>query len=252
MTFAEQNPLPEDGAVTPEAAPEAAPEVAPETAPAAEPEVTTSPEVDWNQRVEAWGGEQSIEDAIAIAQALQDEDGVRALVQEGLKHLGYDPNILDAQGNPVEPPEPEDPDRLVTAAEVEARIRQIQESQAQAESQATDARAQAAVLASVESLSLTDDDEVRAVLSFAQKYASPDERDPGVLEAAIKAGHADYIKTLEEASKRYVQQRADANNSVPTPVTSGGAPSGDEVPQPKNLEEARIAARRYLANTNDV
>lgn len=213
----------------------------------ADPVVVPSEEIDWSKRVEEWGGEQSIADAISIAQALQDEDGVKALVQEGLKHLGYDPNtVFNAPAGTGPEAEPEDPDRLMTAAEVEARIQSIRDEQTQAEAAANDSRAQQAVYSTIEGLELADDDERRAVLSFAQKYASPEERNPEVLVAAIAAGHADYVKTLEAAATRYVTKRQEANAEVPTPLNSGGSPGGEEAPQPKNMDDARAAARRYL------
>lgn len=253
MTFAESNPMPLDGNLPdPESIAENA---APAEGTPTEPVVEPSTDIDWSQRVEEWGGQQSVEDAIAIAQALQDEDGVKALVTEGLRHLGATPEQIDAfiKGEQAAPAgEPEDPDRLVTAAEVEKRLAAIQQAQHEAEASRIDSVAQRSVVEAVDALQLADEDEARIVLSYAQKYASPEERDPQILQAAINAGHADYLKKLEEASTRYVERRQELNDGVPTPVTGSGPPGGEEVPAPKNMDEAKAAARRMLRENGDL
>lgn len=262
MSFVENNPLPSDGVVavpdageTPQEAVEApdageTPQPEPEVVPAPEPEVTETPE-DYAARVAAWGGPEAIEDAIAIAQALQDEDGVRALVEEGLKHLGIDP--AKAFGTESETPDEEDPDRLLTVAEMEARLaaeRNARQSETQRQRMAV---AVEAVDAARRAVGVETEEEWDLVRTFAQKYATPAETDPHVLTDAVNKGYADMQAALEKAAKKYVTDRATANEQVPTPVVGGNTGGGDEPPPPpKSLDEARAVARRYLAEKGEV
>lgn len=203
------------------------------------------PARDWAAQVEEWGGESNISDAIEIANALREEDGVRALVEEGLKHLGYDPTVVFSPG---EPAEPKDPDEFLTRAEVEQRLAEMQDL---ASNQALQVRVQAAAAAVDETrqaLGVTSEDEWDMVRTFAQNHTTPDELDPSRLAEAVRKGHADYERALERAAKAYVEKKAAANSGVPQPIVGGGVAGGENAPEaPKNMDEARAAARKYLS-----
>lgn len=260
--FVEDNPITPEvlAGNTPDAAPETPPAAGAETpapdtgtpaapeAPASEASEAPAP-VDWNERVTGWGGEQAIEDALAIADALRDEEGVRALVEEGLKHLGLDPTKVFT---PAEPTEEDDPDRLLTAREVEERLAAERQARANEVLQDRIRVASVAVDNTRTALGIESEEEWDLVRTFAQRHTTPDELDPDRLAEAVKAGYADMQRAVEAQAKRYTEQRAAANDSVPEPIVGGGVSSGDgDAPAPKNMDEARVAARRMLKERGD-
>lgn len=266
--FIEQNPVAADGSTPPvepsSPAPEGSETPAPEGTPAAPsaevtppaegaptPEVTETP-VDYAARVAEWGGMDAIDDAIAIASALKDEAGVRALVEEGLRHLGKDPATVFGTADTT-PVVEEDPDEVITRADLQAAL----EADRAARAAETDAgRLQAAAQAVDDArtaLDITEEEEWDLVRTFAQKYATPDERDPAVLKDAVNKGYADMTAAVEKAARKHVTDRKDANDKVPQPIVGGGSgDNSDPPPPPKSLDEGRAAARRYLQSTGDV
>lgn len=238
MAFTEPNAeiAPPEGEAPPEGAVETTPE-----APPAETTPEPAPDYSW---VDEYGGKDAIADAVEIANALRDDEGVRALVEEGLKHLGLDPTKVF---QPEAPAEEEDPDRLMTAAEVKAELAALQQQQARQAQQVQMQVAAAAVDEARQALGIESEEEWDLVRSFAQRHTTPTELDPVALVEAVKRGKADADAAIQAAAKKYVEDRANANNGVPQPVKGGGVSGGSEPPAPpKNMDEARAAARAYL------
>ena len=202
---------------------------------------------DWEGQVSQWGGEERISDALAIADALGHDDGIKALVREGLVALGLDP---DAAFSLARGEEQLDPDDVLTRAEVQDMLsRQTQTANERSYQQQVDV-ASRAVDEALASVGANEDEDMRAmVLTFAQRHVSdPDTVDSHELQEAIKMGYYDYTRVLERAGVDHVEKRHAANSGVPRPLKGGGAPAETPASGPKSLDEAKIAARKFLSN----
>jgi hypothetical protein len=201
---------------------------------------------DYAARIKEWGGEETISDALAIANALSTREGIEALVREGLTALDLDPEAAFTLAKGEEPP---DPDEVLTRAQVEEMMKQAAQPALSRIEEQQRATATQAVEDTLSSVGVADDAEARAiVISFAQNHVSdPNTTDPRVLAAAVKSGYADYEAFLRRASEKYVEDRAEKNSKAPKPLKGGGQPANEtSPPEVKNMEEAKAAARRFL------
>src|SRR6478609_5508867 len=216
------------GDPTPAPAPEATGE--PAGGEPAAPEATTPPAP--AAPVDPWatyGGEDRVKDAIAISEALATDEGVEALVREGLAAMGLDAEAALALARGEEAP---DPDEILTRAQLDERLRQERESFTSQLRKQQEVEARGAVEGALTELGVADDADARAmVLTYAQKHVSgPDETDPRKLIAAVQAGHADYERAMEAAAAAYVAKKAQTAQTVPSPLRGGGAPANETAP----------------------
>lgn len=235
----------------------------PEAPPAEEPEP-----VDWAKRVtDEWGGEDRVKQAIALEQALQTPDGVKALFEEAARYLGVgNDKIADILGVPAPEPEGGDPvvDLLVekldldatSAAELakalrgtaEEAVAPLQQERKQEREQARASNVDAAITAVLPE-ELHEDENVRKlVCGFADRYITDEALldDPAAVKDALRRGHADMQAAQEKAQKAYLEGKKKVKDETPTPLSSGSTPGGEEIPEPQNVKEAGARLRARL------
>lgn len=219
------------------------------------------------QRLETWGDPTSVDKALEIQRALATEDGLTQLFVEAGKALGVGVDKLqglfavEAPAAPTAPAveEEEDPDRILTAAEARAMAqkefdRLFGERQAQSQQQAEQERAVAAVRGAIDS-TLSDlkvdpknEGVTRAVLALADSHlTSPaDQMNPEKVKAAIRKGYAEYQQQVEAAAKAYIESKAAQHEQLPSSIGGSNTAGSEGTPEPKNVAEGIIAARRRL------
>lgn len=262
-------------------APENEVETAPVTETAAEvevetpaAEVTETPEVveeapafDWADEalqtraqeaishLEKWGDPTAVEQALAIQAALNTEEGITQLFVQAGRSLGLGQDKLEALfGEEVAAEETEeiDEDRVLTVKEArELFAKETAEAQRKSSSQreveAAQATAQAAVTSTLSDLKITDPAEINAVLTLGQQFLADDDVDPEHVKAAVRKGWAEYERVVKERAKKYVTGKVENAAKLPGSI-GGAAPGGDDLPEPKSVEEAKQRVRAALRN----
>lgn len=223
---------------------------APDVDPAGDPAPSDPPaDPTLEERLEQWGGIDAVSDAVAIREALQTEEGVTQLFFESARSLGYGTREIQGfiDGTAPVPKElggdaPDkddlDPDRVLTAAEVqqmiaEQAVKPLQEQQAQQVAAAQ----QVAVSGALDALKVEDPDERIAILNLGQKYLKEGDEDPEALAAAVRRGHADFITMVERQAKAYLATKQGQRDGTPTPVTGGGTTGGGEDTEDLSFEK---------------
>lgn len=223
---------------------------------------------------EQYGGEDTVKNAMIVANALKTEAGIRQLTARGLQTLGYNSSDIEAflasqaaAGVGVEQA-PEAPaglfadredDDLLTVAEARAFQETIQAQIAAATQQAQQpfieqqaalaqqARVQAADAALIQAIGdptaanphATVDPEVADIIVRIANSYVPDGVDPSPDEVAyyIQQAHAAVVKTAGEKQAARLAGKRAAKDSLPTKV--GGQGAGADAPrEPQNLKEA--------------
>jgi hypothetical protein len=226
----------------------------------------------------AYGGEEAVRTAFEVQQALRTEQGVRALVANGLSALGYDPTQIAAALNgeqpapaaaaPADPLAGLDEAELVDVKTVRAlldqvrsevkppeaapdpRIEQVQQELAAQRQQQVRTWTDAAI---IEVLGAPPEDEgdrktfasnVDATVQRAGVYYDPTRsHDPLHVRECIVKAHADIEAEAEARLKAYVASKKRARDSQPVNV-GGGSGSEGPLPEPKNMQQAREQARQ--------
>lgn len=232
-----------------------------------------------------FGGREAVQEAVVIRDALATEQGVRALVAQGLHALGHSPEAVEAflknQGATpaqaaaatAEAVAAADPlagvsdDDVVTGAELKAFTqRAVEQAVAQVSATLTETtrplqeqlqvqrqeRAQTAVdgvLTELLGPVPSDAAELetyrtlaQATLTAAGAFIQQDNWDPQHIRDAVTRGHAVMAAQTEAAIQARLLAKKTAAAKLPTNI--GGRTAGsEEVPEPKNLAEARAAAR---------
>jgi hypothetical protein len=223
----------------------------------AETEQVTEPVVDWAARVNEWGGEDTVAQAIALQQALATRDGVQALFQEAGRALGLGDAAIAALFEDATAAEPEpsvedilaDPDRILTAGEIQ-RILDARTEQQQA--QTREQQQAQAVLSSIEdafeTLKIADEEDRLAVLAIADTYVPQAQKsDPAAISSAIRRAHEHFQAKVAQQAEAIVRGRAETNEQLPNLLPTGGGSGGGESPtEPQTLEEAKRLARKQL------
>jgi hypothetical protein len=203
------------------------------------PEAAPEGHIDWDTRINEWGGENTIQDALAIYNGLADEEGVAQLFIEAGRSLGLGITEMQAliSGQPVaaEPEEDESLDEVMTRREFldELDKRVIAPQQQQAAQRAQEAQAEhlrSHIGSTLDSLAVPDDDAVRAsVLSLANTFLTGESDEE--IATAIKQGYAAFDASVKAEAERYVASKQTARDGSPQPVSSGGAgaPGGEPV-----------------------
>lgn len=230
-----------------------APEGAPVETPPAEPEA-----LDLSRF-----GEDVDEDLLTRAldsyRSLQTEDGITdAFVSMGLA-MGASPEQIIAlfdeavdEGAPPAPAGEPDDDTPLTAAQVMEMVQgMIQEAVLQPLAARDEATAVATIRGVIQdemtAREITDDEDRRQVLGYADRYLDDESRlDPAKVKAAIEKGAADYDAFLEARVKARLEGKAAVHAQLPTPLSGGGTAGADEPDEPKNMEDAKARVRANL------
>lgn len=217
--------------------------------------------VDWDAKVQGWGGEDAVAEALQLQQALRSREGVEALFHEAGRALGLGDAAIAAlfgtepaggqapEGEPTVEELLADPDRILTAGEV-ARIIASDRTQAQQQTQAQ--QTAQAVVSTIDTtftdLKVTDEDDRIAILTLAdQLLPSNKQGDTQAVAGAIRTAHDRYQAKVQERAEAIVRQRHETNEQLPSPLPTGGGGAGSElVEEPKNVAEAKVAARKAL------
>lgn len=204
----------------------------------------------WEARVQEWGGEEAIQDAMKVAAALQDPDGLAAMFVEAGRSLGVPFDRLSGLFDDETPPPPgeqPDPDAPVTAAQLQAAVTQLQAGIEQQNAAGQQAAAKVVIDAELQRLGL-DPKEIPQVLEMGSRHLADGDYDPEHIRAAIAKGHEDWTATVQSVAAKYVQAKVEQAAGQPNPLTGGGSPSGSEEPtEAANVEEAKARVRARLS-----
>lgn len=240
---------------------EDAPPAEVETAP--EPEPFTLPE-DFASQVQSWDiPVDALPDAVARYKALQTEEGViDAFIAEGLS-LGFGVKELqrlfdDEQAAAAQQPATsapvveEDPDRYITAAEVQQVLESVRQEQQQIAQQSQQAAFQVqqqrtfdAMDAWFTSQGITDEEERQAIARFGEKHILPGQNsyDPRIAVSALERGKAEHEAFIERQAQAYLAKKGLVAQAQPTPPGGGQTFAGDGGDDPApNYAELRGGA----------
>jgi DNA-binding transcriptional MerR regulator len=248
-------------------------------------EVFTLPE-DFADQVKSWDIKlDELPQAVALHKALQSEDGVIDTFIRTGQNLGFGIKELQRLFNEDEPVAPvaapaapavhaelEDPDRLLTAAEVNSLLERernsvlerITESDQKREQENFQSR-QRTLFAAIDSKfaewGVTDPDEQRFIASLAEKtiLAGADSYDPAVSLAALERGKAQYDAFVEKQAASYLAKKGTTLKAQPTTLGGGNTAAGetDEAPDyhalgGKALDTAKERVRRRLREQGEL
>lgn len=227
----------------------------------------------------AYGGEEQVRIAMQVQEALRTENGIRALVANGLTALGYDVEqvrqALDAyeEGTPAGAPAAADPfagfedDDPITVAQA----RQLAEQTAQQAAQAALAQTQSPLgelqqviqqqqnatvraatdTACVEVLGPIPADpaareayarQVDAIVARGQAYYDPSQwANPDHIKQAVQRAHTE-IEAENNARFQAFLQTKRATRAGQPPNIAGGAGTEGALPEPKTMADARKQA----------
>lgn len=262
--------------------------------PALEPVEEAAPEFtlpeDFAQTVQGWDVPvDKLAEAVELYKGLQTEDGVidnftvlgqklgfgmhemerlfltdEELAQQLAKQAA--PFLAPAPVASTAPVEPEDPERLMTAAEVRAlveaeratsdsRFSEFQQQQVEAQQQAFQAR-QTQTFAAIGEWFKTNDivsEEAQAIIArLGEKTLDPtaDSYDPQVAIAALERGKEAYDKFVETEAEARLRKKAVVAGAQPASIGEGGgtdAGDGDTAPDYKALGgDALVAAKKRV------
>lgn len=218
----------------------------------AEPEPTpfSLPE-DFASQVESWGVPvDELAQAAAFHKSLQTQDGViEAFIQTGqslgfgIKELNrlFEDEPAPAPVTPAPTPheEPLDPERLMTAAEVDALLDKVRaettefrQQQEQREQEAQQRTVFNAMDQWFDGQGVPDMETRRQIAAFGEKHVVGNSYDPAVAIRALEAGKAEYDAWIDGQARAYLQRKAAAAGKQPTPVGGavGHAGGSDEPP----------------------
>lgn len=257
--------------------PPAGPEGAAPAAPAPAPAPTGTPAVDPYAQ---WGGEEAVRTAMAVQDALRTEQGLRALVANGLVELGYSVDqvrsALEAydaeqgrqpQGAAPDPFAEFEDDDPVTVAQARAlatdvaktaveqalaaqanQLAPIQQVIAEQQQTAVRTTTDAAV---VELLGPVPPEpeklaqyqrQVDAIVERGARYFDPNQwSNPAHVRAAVVQAHAEIQAENEQRFSDFLARRREVRDSQP-PNIGGGAGSDGPMAEPKTMAEARKQA----------
>jgi hypothetical protein len=252
-----------DPAPAPVADPAAVPAPAPSGDPAPAPAPAGDPApVDYAAKVTEWGGEDAVQRALRIDAALGTSEGQETLIRQGLELRGFNPAQIDAflaSNKPAPAPAGEsiedllkDPERVLTAAEIQ-RVLEARDTsrQQQQDAQATATRVATSINDVVRELQIPDANRA-VILNIADQFLPipgevPD--NPAQIKAAIEKGVAEFARQVREEAKALVEGKGLVHSQLPTPLPAAGGGGGVETPQePNSVAEAsaRVRARHGI------
>src|SRR5579885_552704 len=255
-------PVEEQPVVTDEAA---------ESTPAEEPEPFVLPD-EFVQEVREWGGPEAVREARQLQQALQTEDGQIDLLVQLLRSVGYGVKEIEymfsdqfrvpdaglpAPGQVQQPGEPPE-EKVITAADLDQKLAEVQSQYAQQLQAIELQRAQAVTTQVVDTFfgeKQVEDPQVRRLIINLGAQILPDgDFDPQHVRSALDQAFTMYQAQVEKEAKRYAQSKLATAKSQPTHVGGGTSGGEDDTPQygqlgAKALEVAKRRVReRYKAS----
>jgi hypothetical protein len=221
---------------------------------------TTEPVVTptWEERVQAWGGESTIERAIRIDKVLDTPEGQDTLIREGLIARGYSAVQIEEFLHPTKPAGQEtqqqetieqllaDPDRQLTAGEIKRVLdaREFASNQAREQQQIAD-NAQITIRQTLDTSNVPEENR-QVILQMADAMLPiPGQipADQGVIAAAITRATAEFNRQVEAAAKGYIEGKAQTAGGLPTPLPAGGSGGTEQPSEPMTVAEASARVR---------
>lgn len=219
--------------------------------------------VDWAARITEWGGEDEVQAALGLRDALRTRDGVEALLYEaaGALGVGHDKvrELLGAGQAAPDPGRPEpvdidallaDPDRVLTAGEVaqlfEAQRRQDQEAQRR---QAAAVSLASAVDTTFTDLKVADAEDRETILRIADGYLNvvPGVTTPEQVEQAVRKAHAAFQDKVRRHAEDVLRERHQVHEQLPSPLpAAGGGSGGQPLAEPQTVAEAKARVRASM------
>lgn len=247
----------EESTPTPEAAPDAPVGEAPPEAPADDPAVEVPAEEAPAEEGPAsdpygdFGGRDTVEAAIRLYEASKTEAGVVDIFVEAARAIGLSNEQIqalfaDGEATPEDDVDLDEPMTRRQWLEEQERLRQ--ESQ-QTEAQRTHTAASKAVAETFTKLGLDGDDNADAralVLTLGEKHFDRNNVSPEAAAAAVRAGHAEYLATIERESKRYLKEKVEVAETVPSAPSGAGPAAEPPAAEPKDVAEAIARTRKQL------
>lgn len=260
---------PADGGTGGDPAPAPAPVVDPAPAPSADPaptggEPAPTPEpTNWEAKVGEWGGEDAVQRALRIDAALGTSEGQETLIRQGLELRGFNPQQIDAflksNAVPAGPAQEsiedllKDPDRQLTAGEIQRVLEARDTAQHTArEQQETATRVATSINDVVRELQIPDANRA-TILNISDQFLPipgqvPD--NPAQVKAAIEKGVAEFARQVREEAKQLVEGKGLVHSQLPTPLPAAGSggTSESEKTEPASVAEAsaRVRARHGI------
>lgn len=230
-------------------------------APVADAPVVADPNapVDYAAKVAEWGGDEAIARALQIDKALDTTEGQEALVVQHLQLRGFSSEQIEAFLRPPAAPAAEgeesvadllkDPDRQLTAGEIQRVLEAREQTTQQAQTQREQTLAiQSSITATLTKLEVPKEN-AQTILTLADQFMPTPgtvANDPDVIEAAITKGKAEFDRQVQEEAKRYVEGKGAAHEKLPQPLPTGGT-GGTETPtEPQSVAEASERVRNKL------
>lgn len=262
--------MPEEVTIdAPEVEPVAEPVEGEVETPEAPPEPYVLPD-EFVQEIREWGGPEAVREARQLQTALQTEDGQIDLLVSLLRSVGYgvkeieymfsDQFQVPAAGQALPQPGQVQPDedpkeQIITAADLDTRLAQIQEQHAAELAQIEMQRAQAVTVQTVNSFMAEkkiDDPTTRDFIVQLGARILPDgDFDPEHVAKALEQAHTIYQAQVEKEARRYAGQKHATAQAQPTHIGGGTAGGEDDTPQygqlgAKALEVAKQRVRARL------
>lgn len=222
-----------------------------------DPEVEGGETVESTDPYEAYGGKESIEQAVQLSKSLQTENGVWQMFFQAGRALGLRVRKIEAlfqaqqaggEGGAA-PDQPSDDD-VMTYGQFKQMMDETvykpaaEQAQAQAELIANQA-----INGTLNDLGVQSPEAREAILQLGDRYLGED-ISPSACKAAVEKGHQDYLKLVAAERKRYVEEkRAQANGTVKVPTGSSVTAAPKEYDsEPKDVAEAIRRARQRVAS----
>lgn len=222
------------------------------------PEGETAPEVDathdWGTRVTEWGGEEAVESAVRLADALTTPEGVKALFIEAGQALGLGRTAIDEllgaepEGETEETIEDllADPGRQLTVGEM-TRLREhwANEEKTSSTQASENARVSNAITATMTKLGVAEEDhayilkQADALVAHLPGYATDAQ-----IEDAITKADAAFKKRVADAAAAIVKAKGAVHEELPSPLpNTGGGGSTPADSEPQSIAEAKRQVR---------
>lgn len=190
---------------------------------------------------EPYGGPEVVEQAVNIYDALRTPEGVQEMFEKAGAYLGYDMEKIMAGTDDVED--------LLGADDEEDRPltrREYQALQAERQTEAQRLEAGKTIKATLKDLNITDLDsaDARLVLKLAESHLDDGDYDPERVAAAVRQGHADFEKRIDDAIRARLEAKKSKGDSQPKIPKSGPASGSEYTEPPKDTKEASARVRK--------
>lgn len=234
-----------------------------------EPEPFVLPD-EFVQEVREWGGPEAVREARQLQSALQTEEGQIDLLVQLLRSVGYGVKEIEymfsdqfrvpeaGQALPAPGQVQQDDDareRVITAADLDTRLSELQQQHAAELHQIEMQRAQAVTVQTVNSFMAekkVDDPTTRDfIIQLGARILPDGDFDPEHVKSALEQAHTIYQAQVEKEARRYAGTKHATAQAQPTHIGGGTAGGEDDTSQygqlgAKALEVAKQRVRDRL------